>query len=381
MGCYRLGVTEKLDKVFTAGTHRCAHPHQTLERIGPHLGAMGITRAADITGLDCLNIPVFCAVRPQGRTLQVSSGKGVSAAAAEVSGLMEAVELYHAETPMGLRRATMRELVKAGQTIGGRLTVTTYLSRDFPLDWVQSEELISKTPAWVLACSVYWCEPTVVHWSSNGLASGNHRVEATLHALYEVIERDALARVAQEEAPGLRFMDPSTVDDPQLGELVERIRAADMEVFLIRYPSRIPEVHCFSAVILHENAFSPSTKVTSGAGAHLDPVVAATRAVIEAAQARAVVIHASREDVTSYYAPRFSDSALELFKQAPTDDWHGLDSRASDDLNADLATVLDGLNRAQVDKVFAVDLTRAELDIPVVRVLVPGLSFDERITH
>ena len=43
-------MTDELHKVFTAGTHRCALPAQTLERISPHLATMGITRAADITG-------------------------------------------------------------------------------------------------------------------------------------------------------------------------------------------------------------------------------------------------------------------------------------------------------------------------------------------
>lgn len=85
--------------------------------------------------------------------------------------------------------------------------------------------------------------------------------------------------------------------------------------------------------------------------------------------------------MTSYYAPRFSDSALELFKQAPTDNWQGLENHAADNLRTDLASVLGGLERAGLSNVFAVDLTHPELDIPVVRVLVPGLSFDERITH
>jgi ribosomal protein S12 methylthiotransferase accessory factor len=342
---------------------------------------MGITRTADITGLDVLGIPVFSVVRPRGLTLQVSSGKGVNAAAAEASGVMEAVELFHAETPIGLRRATLRELAQGSRPIGGCLHLTTYLSRDYPLDWVVAEELQSQRPTWILGCSVFFCQPAVARWSSNGLASGNHRVEATLHGLYELIERDALARVTSSPAGSLAFMDPDTVDDSHLGALVERIRAAGMGVFLIRYPSGVPEVYCFSAVIQDDAAFAPSTRVTSGAGAHLDPAVAASRAVIEAAQARAVIIHASREDVTSYYAPRFSDDALALFARASTSNWRGLECHASADLVTDLETVLAALSGAGLDQVFSVDLTRPELDIAVVRMAVPGLQVDERILH
>ncbi len=43
-------------------------------------------------------------------------------------------------------------------------------------------------------------------------------------------------------------------------------------------------------------------------------------------------------------------------------------------LNDDLAVELDALTRAGFDEVIVVDLTRRELRIPVVRVVVPGLE-------
>src|SRR5439155_960795 len=59
--------------------------------------AIGITRVANITGLDRIGIPVVTVCRPNARSLSVSQGKGVTLAAARASGLMEATELYHAE--------------------------------------------------------------------------------------------------------------------------------------------------------------------------------------------------------------------------------------------------------------------------------------------
>ena len=51
-------------KAFSTGTHRTRHPEQTWSIVAPHLMSFGITRVADVTGLDTLGIPVAMAVRP-----------------------------------------------------------------------------------------------------------------------------------------------------------------------------------------------------------------------------------------------------------------------------------------------------------------------------
>ena len=52
-------------------------PEDTLAKIEPHLSAIGVTRCADVTDLDRVGIPVFCAIRPQGKMIQVTNGKGL----------------------------------------------------------------------------------------------------------------------------------------------------------------------------------------------------------------------------------------------------------------------------------------------------------------
>ena len=59
---------------------------------------MGITRIANITGLDRLGIPVVMVCRPNSRSIAVSQGKGLTLDAAKASGLMESVETFHAES-------------------------------------------------------------------------------------------------------------------------------------------------------------------------------------------------------------------------------------------------------------------------------------------
>src|SRR5215467_3082672 len=69
----------------------------TVARARKLFGAFGITRVANVTGLDCIGIPVVMVCRPNARSLSVSQGKGIDLDAARASGLMESIELFHAE--------------------------------------------------------------------------------------------------------------------------------------------------------------------------------------------------------------------------------------------------------------------------------------------
>src|ERR671923_2097286 len=89
---------ERALKGHRRGTHRLVAPGATVERIAPLKSRMGITRVANVTGLDRIGIPVVMVCRPNARSIAVSQGKGLDLDAARASGLMESVETYHAET-------------------------------------------------------------------------------------------------------------------------------------------------------------------------------------------------------------------------------------------------------------------------------------------
>src|SRR4026207_1591489 len=76
---------------------RAGTPTQTLRRLAPLLPRAGITRLADVTGLDWIGQPVYQAVRPNPRNLSGSPGKGLTRAQAKVSALRESLESLHAE--------------------------------------------------------------------------------------------------------------------------------------------------------------------------------------------------------------------------------------------------------------------------------------------
>ena len=98
-------------KSSTEATHRAVPPAETLARIRPLLPQMGITRIANVTGLDVIGIPVAQAIRPNAKGLSISQGKGADLDCARVSAAMESVEGYHGEQTAGpLRMASYREM-------------------------------------------------------------------------------------------------------------------------------------------------------------------------------------------------------------------------------------------------------------------------------
>src|SRR5262245_40073595 len=98
-------------KHWFAGTHRHVPPAETVQRVQRVLPVLGITRVADVTGLDTIGIPVVMVVRPNARSLSVAQGKGSTLEAARASGLMEAIETWHAEQiDLPIKMATHNEL-------------------------------------------------------------------------------------------------------------------------------------------------------------------------------------------------------------------------------------------------------------------------------
>src|SRR3546814_15819373 len=90
--------------------------------------------------------------------------------------------------------------------------------------------------------------------ATNGLASGNHVAEATLHALYEIIERDAVTRLSRGGLKKAfegraRVVDrASVVGGGAVGALHVRLTAAGVKPVLIQVACPEP-LHKFWAVL------------------------------------------------------------------------------------------------------------------------------------
>ncbi|MGW7514130.1 YcaO-like family protein [Streptomyces sp. NPDC054796] len=314
-------------KTYFTGTHRTRTPAETWEVIRSLLPSYGITRVADVTGLDDLGIPVTMAVRPLSRTLSVAQGKGLTLDAARVSGAMEAIEVWHAEQalPAPVAHAPASDLdlpypVAALEPHPGSL-VTDHTV----LEWITATSLADGRRVPVPAASVRLGRGEHSAWrlhlpsaSTNGLASGNTRAEAMVHALCELIERETVSDLAAGGAA--QRLDPASIDEPSLAWLIERLERAGCWYELWHLPNRfgVPVMCCY---LWRED--QPALQV-AGSGAHLDAGVALARAVTEAAQTRLTHITGSREDihpaayrpVAGAVRPRHTDAEAVTWAQA-----------------------------------------------------------------
>ena len=230
-------------KRYRRWTDRVCDPEETWKRIHGLLPTFGITRVADLTGLDRVGLPVYAAYRPLSLCLVTSMGKGVTHAAARVSAAMEAIEKRAAERPAAsMRRATLRELSEAQEVVVDVARLPRLraegLGRDVPILWVEGHELGSGRSCWVpheRVTTDYSAladpERDVFTATTTGLASGNTLPEATLHALCEAIERDARALwelSGHRQRDDLR-LDLATVADRDCRAVLDRLDAAGVQ--------------------------------------------------------------------------------------------------------------------------------------------------------
>jgi ribosomal protein S12 methylthiotransferase accessory factor len=290
-----------MKKVVLTGTHRVRAPEQTLEIISPLLRDYGITRLADVTGLDDLGIPVVMAVRPLAATLSVSQGKGATLMLAKVSAAMECIEFWHAEEAVprpSVTGAPSAELRLGYQVTDLQQDDGSLLTPNSVLDWIEARSAVDERSELVPRSAVHIGRRPGSDWapgrpsaSTNGLASGNTRSEAIIHALYEAIERDAASGLQLRPVGERTYLEPSSVPG-YCGELIGRVRAAGAWLELVAAPSRFG-IPCFAAYLWREDFASTAI----GAGAHSDAAVALCRAVTEAAQARLTAIAGTRDDL------------------------------------------------------------------------------------
>src|SRR5690348_6357711 len=169
---------------LAAGTLRAATIDATWRRFSPAARRAGITRLADLTGLDTLGIPVYSAIRPLGRSLSTQQGKGLTAEAARVSALMESLETWTAEQARGPVRGSYRALRARRRVVDVRRLPRPRgrLDLDASWRWIEGFELVAGEPILVpeqaVTLDTTFTRAPVFDISSNGLASGNALVEA-----------------------------------------------------------------------------------------------------------------------------------------------------------------------------------------------------------
>lgn len=364
-----------------------------LPLLAPAMKHAGITRVANVTGLDNIGIPVVVVARPDSRSLSVSQGKGATLPAAKLSGIMESLEQHHAENvTLPLTLATWRALSLRTRVVD--VMRLPQASRPFHPDarilWTTGRDLADGEAVAVPFEMVHLDMTTPIPegsgyfpLGSNGLASGQTLDEAIAHSLWELIERDALAlfyrRTPLEQA--LRRVRVDSVDDPACRALLQRFAAADVGVALWDMTSDV-SVPAFICSI-SEKQLEPLRPIGTarGYGCHPNRAVALRRALTEAAQSRLTRITGSRDDVLPSDLEAVRSNAVVERQHAHLAQEGSAQHTFADvaswvppDARVALSWTLERLASVGLTEVVCVDLSQMEQPFAVARCVVPGLE-------
>jgi YcaO-like protein with predicted kinase domain len=370
----------------TDGPHRNAPPEATLARLHPMLGRFGITRLGVLTGLDVVGIPVAAAYRPNSRSIAVHQGKGRTLAAAKVSAVMEAVECWHAENAdLPLRLGCAREIARQGAVVTPERLPRTGQGEPASARflWTAARDLVSGAPLWVpyeLVSADFTMPPPagfgLFRQTTNGLGAGNTPVEAMLQGIYEVVERDAVAlwHAAAPESQAAQCIDPAGIDGAESRWMLARLAAASIAVRIWDVTTDIP-VPAFLVLACDADGVA-GVEAEFGSGCHASADVALSRALAEAAQARVTRISAARDDFPPEsfdIAGRAArdDAAQQLLRTVPAARFRAQNRAGTSE--ADLDAALTALSHCGISQVACIDLSRTEIGIPVMRIIIPDL--------
>ncbi|MER5755701.1 TOMM precursor leader peptide-binding protein [Streptomyces sp. NPDC002088] len=399
-----------------SGGHRALTPQQMLDRYG-HLvdPVTGIIK--DISR--ARNCPDFVESYLSGHNLAMgaaslaglraglralSGGKGITETDARTSALCEAVERYsgtrHGDEPvvvdsyaaLGPAAVHPRECQlyadlqvrdrDAWNAAGSWLThVPEPFADDRPTEWTPVWSLTTNTQRLLPTSMLYFGQgpaPDGLCADSNGNAAGSSREDALLQGFLELVERDAVAlwwynRLRQPA------VDLDSADDPYVERVRSGCRQAGREVWALDLTSDfgIPVVAALS-----RRVDSPAEEIVFGFGAHFDPRIALRRALTEMGQLLPAVTpgpNGSGYAITDPEPVRWWRTATVANQPYLAPDPHVSASLAHGrlfqprtDLSDDVAAVTELVRDRGMD-LLVLDQTRPDLQLPVVKVIVPGM--------
>ena len=384
------------------GTYRAHEPGDTLAKLEPLIwNTFGISRVANITGLDNINIPTYVAIRPLSKLVTTSQGKGITHDLAKISAIMESIEGWHAERipkadVVGTYRdlKTKKNLVNLEKLqLSDGFQLNQQLFEDINFAWIKGIELNSGQEVYFPKCLID-LNTEILHrksdnynfffgCSSNGLASGNTYEEAVCHGLYEVIERDNWA-ISEWHPKQKRKIDASTIVSPHLKAIIGQLNTRDIHLEITEATNKIG-VPVYTAVVTDSTGIHALGSF-SGAGCHLSSVVALSRAITEAIQARLTFVAGTRDDCyPSVYqalqnswhqitSPKLQNRAITSSKKL----YPFIETKVPGDFTLCIDLLLKRLNQAGYEQVIVYEHTQKDIEIPVVHVVVPGLVYDRQ---
>ena len=414
-------VLESCKKTFTAeGGHRCKPPQETLRQYQHHISAItGVVRelqkvSANFNGLTHSYVARhhFAATNDDLISLQQnlsgrSAGKGQTDWQAKASSFCEAIERYSASfqgnekrhqasySQLGDRAIHPNECTNFSQEqYKNRQVWNSNCSSFFqkvPEPFDEQRE-IEWTPVWSLTAGEFKYLPTAYCYhgypnpwgdcwaDTNGCATGNSLEEAILQGFLELVERDCVAlwwynRLKRPE------VDLDSFEQPYFQALKDYYRSIDRDLWVLDLTSdfNIPTFAAITRRIDRE-----VEDIVLGFGCHFDAKIAIGRALTEVNQIMPAVA-STNPDGTSHYLS-YDPIAIEWWKTATQENQTYLvpdrnlspkvaadyPQHGSDDLLADVLTCQKIAENNDLE-MLVLDLTRPDIGLNVVKVIVPGM--------
>jgi ribosomal protein S12 methylthiotransferase accessory factor len=394
--------------VGVIGTSTLLAPHLRASRPLPDSGsptalaravgaaaACGVTRLADVTGLDNVGVAVFQAVRPWGRTLSVHQGKALTPHGAMIGALMEAVESDHAETfpeTFDHERSTrpfvaLPEHERAPALSDFAACRPLAPSGDEPLAWVAARRLTDGgrlwTPLDVVRLDFSRPGDPRLDRTSNGLGARFDLEGATMKALLEVVERDAeqawMATPIQRRTRDL--MEPDSIPFRWFSDLRQRIDRAGLSLCIYQLPAvvRVPTFLCE----IHEAGAGACLRGRAmGVGCAPSAEAALLAGMVEAAQSRLTAISGVRDDIIYPSRARSEGGGFGVALPIPPHiqpiRWSDIGATFAAGGPTSSSALAELLARAGYPDAAIVDLSRPGREAVVVKAVVPGLGAFER---
>ena len=393
------------------GIERSVPAAETVGFVAAVAESLGVTRIADITGLDRLGIPVYSSVVPDSAdALSVYNGKGVRPIDAKAGALMEAIErqiALNARLPIAEDSlAHLREKTAVLDPASVNYELRSDYSEEQTYSWCEALDIATGQQCYVPAklAGYMWRDiphpPTFVTTDTNGLASGNTREEAICHALCELAERDAwtfvelgahvMPRERRSFALGLDAKDgPDDLEmfpcvDLEPSDLLLKFWNADLFPIVRDITSELGIPAFFASVC--DESITGFPMAHCGLGAHPNADVAFRRALLEVAQSRCVDIQAVREDILppSAVSDHFSPHARRV-DVINRESWYfgksknlrklrDIPSYPLATIDEDLEFLLKRFAACGLQQIMVIDFTPDANGYSVVRVIVPGIE-------
>lgn len=354
-----------------------------------HFPQLGITRLARQTGLDRIGIPCYAAIRPNSATIASHQGKGIDDLSAQISAVMEAAEYAIAEAPeTPQRRVSIAAARAAGLDmldVSHLLPRGTVIDEDRPIHWVEGFALGTKALVLVPYDAVVLGTPPRdfdgLSQSTNGIAAGTRLSGALLHALCEVVERDAVCLwgFKADAAAKATAVALEAFADPDIEALADKIARAGHRLRLFDQTSNtgLPVIY---AVLSPGDGADKHFDAATGASCHPVAAIAARRAIVEAAQTRITNIAGARDDIVEGdYEQELARSIAVLTEDGPATRPAPIGLAAGTDEATLIAALTGGLASVGLGRIVVVPLGGKGLGIEVAKVFVPGL--EDRLTN